>query len=512
MQGETDMAHIAVGGFQHETNTFSPTKATFEEFEKPDAWPGLCRGEGMLASVDGVHIPVTGALDTLREAGADIVPLCWSAATPSAHVTEDAFERVSAMLLEDLKAAGRLDGIYLDLHGAMVCDHFEDGEGELLRRIRALVGAELPIAVSLDLHANLTEAMVRHADVLDIYRTYPHIDMGETGARAAEHLLAMVSSGGRWAKAFRRTDFLIPLNFGCTDVDPPKGLYGETLTGLLNGDRKTTALALAMGFPLSDIAEVGPGLVAYGADQAAADRAADALIDATNAREAAFGERILSPVEAVAEAKRLLAEPGHGPVVIADTQDNPGGGGPGDTTGMLRALLDGGAGAVPGGAVIGVFRDPDSAETIHRHPVGSAVDLDLGGKLFPGDAPLSGRYEIRAVGNGEFTGTGPMWGGARYRMGPYALVRRDGVDIVVASKAEQAGDQSMFRHVGVEPSEVGILVLKSSVHFRADFAPLARAVLVAAAPGPVYADPGSLPFKRTRSGLRLRPGLGGSHV
>ncbi|MDF1749875.1 MAG: M81 family metallopeptidase, partial [Alphaproteobacteria bacterium] len=399
-----------------------------------------------------------------------------------------------------------LDGLYLDLHGAMVCEHLQDGEGELLRRIRALVGPELPIAVSLDLHANVTEAMVRHADVLDIYRTYPHVDMGETGSRTAAHLLKMIANGGRPAKAFRRTEYLIPLNFGCTDIAPPKKLYGEVLPSLLARDSKLTALALAMGFPLSDIAEIGPSLVAYGQDQAAADRAANALMDNMVQNEAGFGDRIWSPADAIAQAKILLQQPGQGPVVLADTQDNPGGGGPGDTTGMLRALLSGGAGQVAGGAVIGVFNDPDTAALAHRHPVGAIVDFDLGGKLFPGDNPVSGPFEIRALGTGAFTGTGPMWGGARYQMGPYARLHRDGVDVVIASRPEQAGDQSMFRHVGIEPSKTGILVLKSSVHFRADFAPLARAVLTVAAPGPVYADPGSLDFKNIRSGVRLRPG------
>lgn len=503
------MPRIAVGGFQHETNTFAPVQADFTAFEEASGWPGLARGEGMLAAVDGVHIPVTGALNVLREAGADIIPLCWSAATPSAHVTEDAFERISAMLLEDIAEAQKtgpaLDGVYLDLHGAMVCEHFQDGEGELLRRLREVVGPDVPVAVSLDLHANVTEDMVRYSDVLDIYRTYPHIDMGETGGRTARHLLSMIAGSGRWAKAFRRPDFLIPLNFGCTDIDPPQTLYGTHLTSLLAGDTNLEALALAMGFPLSDIADVGPGLVAYGADQSAADRAGDALLAELNAREAGFGDRIWQPAEAIAEAKRQLAAPGRGPVVLADTQDNPGGGGPGDTTGMLRALLSEGAESVPGGAVIGVFNDPETAEKAHRHPVGAEVELDLGGKLFPGDEPLSGRYEIIALGNGQFTGTGPMWGGARYQMGAYARLRRGGVDIVVASTAEQAGDQSMFRHVGIEPSECGILVLKSSVHFRADFAPLARDVLTVAAPGPVYADPGSLKFLNARAGLRLRP-------
>jgi len=501
------MPRIAVGGFQHETNTFAPIQADMTAFETPAGWPALSRGEAMFASVDGVHIPITGAIEVLREAGAEMVPLCWSNATPSAHVTEDAFERITKMMLDDLSEARRsgLDGVYLDLHGAMVCEHVQDGEGELLRRVRDIVGPDVPVAVSLDLHANLTEAMVRYADVIDIYRTYPHIDMGETGGRTAKHLLKLIASGGRWAKAFRRTEFLIPLNFGCTDINPPKTLYGTDMMGLLAGDSKLSALALAMGFPLSDIAEVGPGLVAYGDDQASADRAADALIGLTNAHEAAFGEKIWQPDEAVVEAKRLLAGPGTGPVVLADTQDNPGGGGTGDTTGMLRAMLAGGAGDVPGGAAIGVFNDTDSAERAHQHPLGSTADFDLGGKLFPGDTPLSALFEVRATGDGRFTGTGPMWGGARYEMGAYARLRRNNVDVVVGSAAEQAGDQSMFRHVGIEPSELGILAVKSSVHFRADFEPLARAVLTVAAPGPVYADPGSLDFRNVRSGLRLRP-------
>lgn len=502
------MPRIAVGGFQHETNTFSPSKADFAAFNTANGWPALSRGDAMFASVDGVHIPISGALGVLREAGADCVPLVWCQATPCAHVTEDAFERIAKMILDDVTAAlaaGPLDGIYLDLHGAMVCEHEEDGEGVLLQRLRRIVGPEMPIAVSLDLHANVTEAMVQHADVLDIYRTYPHIDMAETGARTARHLLALIAHGGKWAKAFRRTEFLVPLTFGCTDINPPGMLYGQTLPGLLAGDQSLTALALAMGFPLSDIAEVGPGLVAYGDNQAAADRAADALISAMESRERDFGAEIYGPMDALSRARTLLLTSGLGPVVLADTQDNPGGGGTGDTAGLLRAMIDAGVGSLPGGAAIGVFNDPESAAKAHSVPLGTTVDLHLGGKLFPGDMPVSGRFEVVAIGDGRFTGTGPMWGGARYEMGQYARLRIAGIDVVVASTAEQAGDQSMFRHVGIDPKDVGVLGLKSSVHFRADFAPLARDVLIVAAPGPVYADPGSLSFEKARSGLRLRP-------
>ena len=189
---------IAVGGFQHETNTFAPEQATFERFERADGWPGLARGNALFDTVDGVHIPITGAIDGLRADGHDLVPLLWCSAVPCAQVTEDAFERIAAMIVEDLRAAMPVDGLYLDLHGAMVCTHVEDGEGELLRRIRDAVGPALPIAVSLDLHANVTEEMVALADLIEIYRTYPHVDMGETGKRAAHGL---VSQSNRCSRA-----------------------------------------------------------------------------------------------------------------------------------------------------------------------------------------------------------------------------------------------------------------------------------------------------------------------
>lgn len=496
------MARVAVGGFQHETNTFAPLKATLANFERPDAWPGLARGEAMLAGVNGVHIPIAGAVDRLRESGHDIVPLSWGSATPSAHVTEQAYERIAGAILEDLAAALPVDGVYLDLHGAMVVDHFQDGEGELLRRVRDLVGLNVPISVSLDLHANLTEAMVRHADAIDIYRTYPHIDMGETGARAAAHLEALMKSGGRWAKAFRRTDFLIPLNFGCTDIEPAKGLYANDLLSAI-APGSVRAASLAMGFPLSDIAEVGPGLVAYGDDQAAADRAAETLIERVNAEEGRFGDRIWRPDDAVSEAMRRAPFASR-PFVLADTQDNPGGGGTGDTTGLLRALLM----RRPEGAVIGLFNDAESVQRAQSVGIGENVRLAIGGKLFPSDSPVEVEATVHRLEDGRFVGTGPMWGGARYEMGPTALVDVEGLKVVISSKPEQTGDQSMFRHVGIEPSEMKIVALKSSVHFRADFAPIAESVMIVAAPGPVYADHTGLEFANIRSGCRLMPAIG----
>lgn len=491
---------VAVGGFQHETNTFAPEKASFDRFERADGWPALCRAETLLPGVDGINIPITGAVEALTDAGHDLVPLLWCSATPSAHVTEDAFERISAMFLDDLAKAGPLDGIYLDLHGAMVCEHLEDGEGELLARIRKLVGPDVPIAVSLDLHANVTAEMVRHASVIDIYRTYPHIDMAETGSRAALHLDRLMKGDGPWYVALRRTDYLIPLNWGCSLLDPAKTLYDDTLPGILAGSDDIRALSFACGFSLADIAEVGPAVVAYGKTLTAAEAAADAMIASVEATESAFAGEILEPRAAVRRAVELSLD-ASGPVVISDTQDNPGGGGAGDTTGLLRAMIDEGA----KGAVLGMMIDAQAAKTAHEAGEGSDIEIGLGGRSFAGDTPLFARYRVLRIGDGNFMATGPMWGGSRMQLGPMALLETGGVKVVVASKPMQCGDTSMFRHLGVEPTECRIIGVKSSVHFRADFQPIADTILVTEAPGPVFADPSKLTFSNIRRGVRLKP-------
>ena len=492
------MARIAIGGWQHETNTFAPLKADFEAFQRPGGWPALSRGMEMFDAVEGVHLPVTGAMEALDRSGHRLVPLLWCAATPSAHVTEDAFERITRMFLADLEKAMPVDGVYLDLHGAMVCEHLEDGEGEFLARLRRLTGPDIPLAVSLDLHANLTEAMVRHASVIDIYRTYPHVDMAETGARTAAHLHTLLETGERWDKAFRRNEFLIPMNWGCTLLEPAKSLYAR-VPELVDGD--ITAVALACGFSLADIAEVGPGIVSYGRSQSAADSAADALLEALNERESEFAGKIWKPDEAVAEARRRASN-GDRPTILVDTQDNPGGGGPGDTTGLLRAMVEGRA----TGAVFSMVCDPQTASEAHAAGVGAELTLALGGKSgFPGEAPYEARFRVLRLGDGRFTATGPMWRGSRMRLGPMALLEVEGVRVLVASKAVQSADRAILRHLGVEPAEERIIALKSSVHFRNDFQDLGAAILVVAAPGPVYADPSRLEFTNIRPGMRLGP-------
>ena len=509
------MPRIAVGGFQHETNTFAPQRATWADFERADAWPGYVRGSELFDAVEGFNIPIAGAVKTLTGLGYELIPLSWCSAPPSSYVDEDAYELVVGSMLEDLAAAGPLDGIFLDLHGAMVAAHHEDGEGELLRRIRALVGDTLPIVTSLDFHTNMTPAMVRHASAMVGYRTYPHVDMAATGSRAAELLDRLIREKRPLYKAFRQADFLIPLVWQCTLAEPTKGVFDlmdeiekGSAQGGLSHNQGIVSITHTPGFPPADIKECGPALVVYGRDQEAADAAADRILAAINAKEAEFAGRLYSADEAAVEALRL-AKNATRPIVLADIQDNPGAGGTSDTVGLLRALIAHKA----QGAVIGLIVDPEAAAVAHAVGEGALLPCGIGAKVgYAGETPVEAHWRVMRVASGDFVGTGPMFGGAKFHIGPMALVTDEdsGVSVVLAAARIQAIDQEQFRHVGVEPAEVPILALKSTVHFRADFQPIAETVLCVLSPGAHVSDPVELPYERLRAGTRLRP-LGPEH-
>ena len=504
------MPRIAVGGFQHETNTFAPLRATWVDFERPDAWPGYVRGSELFDAVKGFNIPIAGAIETLRGLGHELAPLSWCSAPPSSYVEEDAYEKVVGEMLEDLADAGPLDGIYLDLHGAMVAAHHEDGEGELLRRVRALIGNTLPIVTSLDFHTNMTQAMVRHASAMVGYKTYPHVDMAETGSRAAALLDKLVREKRPLAKAFRQANFLIPLVWQCTLAEPTKGVFDlmdEIERGGAQGgsthNQGIVSITHTPGFPPADIAECGPALVVYGYDQEAADTAADRLMAALNAKEAEFAGRLYTADEAAREALRL-AKTASKPVMLADIQDNPGAGGTSDTVGLLRALIAHKA----RGAVLGMIVDPEAAAAAHEVGEGALLPCGVGAKVgYAGETPVEANWRVRRVASGDFTGTGPMYGGAKFHVGPCALITDEdsGVSVVLACARIQAIDQEQFRHVGIEPSQVPILALKSTVHFRADFQPIAETVLCVLSPGAHVSDPVEMPYQHLRAEVRLRP-------
>jgi microcystin degradation protein MlrC len=493
---------IVIGGFQHETNTFAPVKASLRDFEMADGWPGLTRGADIMTTFTGINLPIAGFIAAAKGQGFDLLPTLWCSASPSAHVERTAYETIVPELLQRIgdfiKAPGGIDGIYLDLHGAMVTEHLEDGEGELLERLRRLVGPDMPIVVSLDLHANVTRRMVEHASALISCRTYPHVDLAESGIACAE-IMARLLRDGKLAKTMRRADFLVPLTWQCTLIDPAQALYRELADQ--EGKRHLASASFTFGFPPADIAECGPAIVTYGADQAAADAAADYLIDAVKAAEAGFAGRVWQPDEAVAYAKSQAPKINR-PIILADTQDNPGAGGNSDTVGLLEALVAGRAES----AVFANLFDPKTAEIAHQAGIGAEITLGIGAwSGMAGHKPFAGAFTVAALGDGTFDATGPFYRGNRMQLGPMALLRIGGVEIVITSRKQQAADQAMLRHLGVEPAAREILALKSSVHFRADFQPIAEEILIVAAPGANPVDNTALDYKHLRKGLRIMP-------
>jgi microcystin degradation protein MlrC len=491
------MARIAIGGMQHETNTFAPSKADYGAFEAGGGWPPVQYGETVFGAVAGANIPAAGAIQALRALGYDLVATAWAAASPSAHVTTAAFERIVGELVAHLQKALPVDGVYLDLHGAMVTEAHEDGEGEILRRVREVIGPRIPISASLDLHCNYTRAMFERCDALVAYRTYPHVDMAETGARAAALLDRMLSGGQRPARHYRTLDYLTGLPSQCSFVDPCKSLYEDIGR---NGD---VTLSFTPGFPMADIAECGMAVFGYGFDQKSTFDSVERLHGLVADAEKDFALELHLPDDAVARA-RARGEPGM-PVVLADTQDNPGAGGNGDTTGLLKSLIQQKA----QDAVLGLLVDGEAAKRAHEIGLGFTAIFKLGGRSnIPGDSPLEGEFTVERLGDGRFTCTGPMFKGFRMQLGNMALLRSKsapGVRVVLATRKCQAADQEMFRHVGVEPRQSRILALKSSVHFRADFQPIAKEVLVVKAAGPALADPTEFNWTRLRKGMRMRP-------
>lgn len=497
---------ILVAGYQHETNTFAPLQADWAAFTRGDVFPAFMQGQAMLDQLTGVNLPAGGFIAAALARGWDVLPGCWCGASPSSHVTRDAFERISAAVLADV-AKGGFDAVYLDLHGAGVAEHVDDTEGELITRIRGLVGPDLPIVASLDLHANVTEAMLAQADALVAYRTYPHIDMAATGELAADLLARRLALGRKEPLHFRRLPFLIPLNAQSTWMAPAQGLYDALAAADAQFDVR---LSFCMGFPASDFAECGPMVWAHG------ERAQEALahLYARVAEPAQWTLDFLPAQDAVAHVLSRAAAMTT-PLVIADTQDNPGAGGSSNTTGLLHALLAQGAGRqFPGQVALGLMFDPAAAQAAVAAGVGATVTLRLGQAVptFTGqvsDPPVTGDFKVRAVSDGQVTLKGPMMTGMAATLGPCACLEIAGVLVAVASGQMQMLDRELFRLVGIAPEAMKIIVVKSSNHFRADFTPLvadARTdIIVAKAAGPMAADPADLPWKNLPASMRRKP-------
>ncbi|HEX9125787.1 MAG TPA: M81 family metallopeptidase [Methylomirabilota bacterium] len=470
----------------HETNTFSNIPTDRGQFEARN----LHYGGEIIEAYRGTGTCLGGMIEAAGRLGATLLPSVAAAASPAGLVTKDIYGHVKERMLRDLKAAGKVDGVLLDLHGAMVPEGLDDGEGDLIEAVRAVVGPAVPIAVTLDFHGNISETMVRGADLLSGYKTYPHVDMGERGGEAAERLIDIVGKRVKPTAALRKPPLLPPLGNQGTARGPMRRLYD--LAAGMEKDPKVISISIFAGFPLADIPDAGFGIyVVTDNDQALAERLADEIADAAWKHRHEFIHSALPVREAVAKA---LAAPGR-PIVLADMADNTGGGAAGDGTEILRELVRVGARS----AVVACIWDPKAVVLCAQAGVGASVTLDVGGKVDDRHgAPLRVTGVVRTLSDGRFVHKGPMARGLPGRLGTTAVLDVNDVKVILISYRWQTLDPEMIRFVGIDPLDHKILVVKSTIHYRAAFEPIAAEIIEVDAPGLSSSNLARFGFKRIR--------------
>jgi microcystin degradation protein MlrC len=478
---------VLTAEFAHETNTFSVRPTDYAAF----ACQSCLFGGEALAERGDANTDLAGFMDVARVRGWRTIHTLSASAPPAGLVTRDAFDRLGgAIVAQAHEHRGQLDGILLGLHGAMVTDFNQDGEGELLERLRAVVGLDLPIAITLDPHANVTHRMCDLANIIVSYKTYPHVDMRDCARQAAE-ILHRAMAGEITPRTLRaHRPMLEEINGGRTDVGPMIDRLAKARA--YEADPDVFAVSINGGFGNADIAEVGPTVLVTGqGDRDAHRRFAEEIAEDIWARRFETLNDYLS-VEAAAETCKDYK--GHaGPIIVADYADNPGGGGYGDATALLRAMLD----AAVVNACFGPMVDPEAALELHRHKVGDTVALALGGKTDPrfGGEPLALSGRLKLLSDGDYVGDGPMIGGLNRRWGLTAVLSVADIDILVVTAPSQMLDLQQFRAFGIDPEEKAVVALKSMQHFRAAFEPIAGKVIVCDSGALCTPDLASLPYR-----------------
>ncbi len=481
---------VLTAEFSHESNTFSRCPADYAAFTDR----GIRLGDAAIAERGEANTPIAGFLDIGRPAGWRVIHAISAAAQPSGPVTREAFDRIANVILEAAKAhAGTIDGVLLGLHGAMVTEFCEDGEGELLKRLRAVLGPKVPIGVTLDPHANVTRAMTELADIVVSYKTYPHVDVRETGRLAAGILQRTMAGEIRPVTLRAERPMLEEVNGGRTDIGPMVARIAKAKA--YEQEPGVFAVSINGGFGNADIAEVGPTvLVTCQGDLEHHRGFAEALVDDMWQRRFEMVTPFLPVADAVAEAAAYVAT--SGPLIIADYADNPGGGGYGDATGLLQAMIEAGL----SDACFGPIVDPQAAAELHKAQPGSTVSVRLGGKVDPaiGGGPLALTGTLVSLSEGDYVGDGPMLGGLNASWGRCAVLRVGEIEILVTTIRAQMNDLQQFRAFGIDPAARRVVALKSMQHFRAAFEPIAGKVIVCDSGALCTPDLTKLPYRRVR--------------
>ncbi len=473
---------LITGGMMHETHSFSAEPTTVETFDL------IARGDELLAFA-GTNHSVGGVVDACRERGIDLAPTFYAGEVSTGVPNRETFETLLGELCARIAAALPADGIVLTLHGAMVAEGFSDAEAEIVRRVRDLAGPDVPIAVTLDLHANIGQAMVDGADIVTCYDTYPHTDAAERAKEAVDLLARTIRGDIRPTMALAKPP-LMPVPQGmATGEGPFKTIFARAHAMERSGEAIT--VTVAGGFAYSDVPEAGVGfLVTTDNDPSAARRLADELATLAWSLRHDMIVHNTPSAEAVAEA---IAFP-RGPVMLVDVGDNIGGGTPGDGTVLLAVLL-----AQDAREATIFIADAAAVEPAFAAGVGAEVRLTVGGKTdrLHGD-PVAVTGRVRLLYDGQWIHEGPENAGVPVDMGPTAVLRCDGVNLVLTTHKSMPGDQQQLKSAGIDPLRQKIIVVKAAVRWRGGFEPIAEHAIYADTPGLGSVDLRRFPYRNIR--------------
>ncbi len=446
---------IAAASFEFEGNSLSLRVERREDFERK----GIFHGEDVLRALAGKKVAVTGGIEVLQEAGGDIVPILATKGGAGGHVEDAFFDDIVSLIVKGVKNALPLDGVFLALHGAMICGEEKDPEGTLLAAVREVVGPDVPISASLDLHAHVSKKMVDSADILVGYETYPHVDAYETGRKAAVFLVRSMRGEISPVMVSRKYNAIFPVLGSATIGDAPMAEVAA-LARAKEQERQALSVSYFPVQPWLDMADVGiTALAVADGDRRAAERAAGEVLDAMWERRRAFELAALPPEDAVCAALKLDAER----VLLVDAPDSIGGGAAGDSPALLSALLKH-AGEIP--SALSIY-DPHCAARAFELGVGAEAEFSVGAWLDKRwFEPVRLRATVEGLYDGRFTYEGGPVASVEANLGPTAVLRTGGLRLLVASHAVYEHMDEHYRACGINIRDCRLVSFKNLMNFR----------------------------------------------
>lgn len=462
---------VIIASIMHESHTFNPVPTDLGKFT-------VEHGNVVVERDRGTRTGIAGFLDAADEYGWSFSVPINARATSGGKVAKAALDELVGCLEQAINEHSGLDGIALVLHGAMSCEHCDDGDAEILRRVRAAAGPDVPVAATIDPHGNVSAGMTDNADIICTYRTTPHIDQYDTARRAAAILDRALRGEVKPHMVLARRPMLYAFDRARTHNGA--GPMVEALEIARRWESEypgVLSVGVQAGYSHADTPQTGPSVFIVGdGEDPLYQSLAEELIEFGWKNRARETVTLVSLDEAMERARRNNRKNPEGPpVVIGDYADSPGGGTPGNGTNMLRAMLKAGL----TNTALGAINDPEVAQHCAAAGEGARVTVSLGGKIAPefGGGPLEITAKVLRVSDGDYVHVGPSATGARGSFGTSVLLQVEGIQVIVSSRNQNFLDTQQFRIFGVEPEQMSVLSCKNMHHFRAAFTPIAADVM-----------------------------------